>query len=326
MESPTNLLSKIADNRHYAPLLWCIMLLLPIGVLIWGENGNDELSLNDRILSFDAKWKMQTALYVIHLTAVVLSCALLLRLNNTYNLMQQRTWLPATLLLFFNSCVPAFAHTLNVGILLSPILILLLYLLYGTYQSQGQQAAYGIGLLVASGGLIWPAFAFLLIPFAAGLAYMQTFTWRSATALTLGALTPAWLFFCICIVFDLAPTFPTESFFLPIAVENIADIKNTGFLVAATIIGICCGVSDSYLMTRHKIQIWRSNRFLLLLFALLILLCTINLRFLDSYLPLLHVIMAQSAGYYLIHTRNRYVLWQMGIVAIVYLCRYAWNF
>ena len=104
------------------------MLLLPIGVLIWGENGNDELSLNDRILSFDAKWKMQTALYVIHLTAVVLSCALLLRLNNTYNLMQQRTWLPATLLLFFNSCVPAFAHTLNVGILLSPILILLLYL------------------------------------------------------------------------------------------------------------------------------------------------------------------------------------------------------
>ena len=126
MESPTNLLSKIADNRHYAPLLWCIMLLLPIGVLIWGENGNDELSLNDRILSFDAKWKMQTALYVIHLTAVVLSCALLLRLNNTYNLMQQRTWLPATLLLFFNSCVPAFAHTLNVGILLSPILILLL--------------------------------------------------------------------------------------------------------------------------------------------------------------------------------------------------------
>lgn len=100
MESPTNLLSKIADNRHYAPLLWCIMLLLPIGVLIWGENGNDELSLNDRILSFDAKWKMQTALYVIHLTAVGLSCALLLRLNNTYNLMQQRTWLPATLLLF----------------------------------------------------------------------------------------------------------------------------------------------------------------------------------------------------------------------------------
>ena len=181
-------------------------------------------------------------------------------------------------------------------------------------------------MLVASGGLIWPAFAFLLIPFAASLAYMQTFTWRSATALILGALTPAWLFFCICVVFDLAPTFPTESFFLPIAVENITDIKNTGFLVAATIIGICCGVSDSYLMTRHKIQIWRSNRFLLLLFALLILLCTINLRFLDSYLPLLHVIMAQSAGYYLIHTRNRYVLWQMGIVAIVYLFLYAWNF
>lgn len=122
------------------------------------------------------------------------------------------------------------------------------------------------------------------------------------------------------------PDFSYRIFFLPIAVENITDIKNTGFLVAATIIGICCGVSDSYLMTRHKIQIWRSNRFLLLLFALLILLCTINLRFLDSYLPLLHVIMAQSAGYYLIHTRNRYVLWQMGIVAIVYLFLYAWNF
>ena len=71
MESPTNLLSKIADNRHYAPLLWCIMLLLPIGVLIWGENGNDELSLNDRILSFDAKWKMQTALTTYMVTCHV---------------------------------------------------------------------------------------------------------------------------------------------------------------------------------------------------------------------------------------------------------------
>lgn len=326
MESPTNLLSKIADNRHYAPLLWCIMLLLPIGVLIWGETSNDELSLNDWTLSFDAKWKMQTTLYVIHLAAVILSCVLLLRLNSTYNLMQQRTWLPATLLLFFNSCVPAFAHTLNVGILLSPILILLLYLLYGTYQSQGQQAAYGIGLLIASGGLIWPAFAFLLIPFAAGLAYMQTFTWRSVTALILGALTPAWLFFCTSIIFDLTPTYPAESLFPRIDVNNIAAIKNTGFLIAAAIIGICCGVSDSYLMTRHKIQIWRSNRFLLLLFALLILLCVINLHFLDEYLPLLHVIMAQSAGYYLVHTRNRYVLWQTGIVAIVYLSLYVWNF
>lgn len=302
------------------------MLLLPVGVLIWGETGNDELSLNDWTLSFDAKWKMQTTLYVIHLAAVILSCVLLLRLNNTYNLMQQRTWLPATLLLFFNSCVPAFAHTLNVGILLSPILILLLHLLHGTYQSQGQQAAYGIGLLIASGGLIWPAFTFLLIPFAAGLAYMQTFTWRSVTALILGALTPAWLFFCICIVFDLTPTYPAESLFPRIDVDNIVAIKNTGFLIATAIIGICCGVSDSYLMTRHKIQIWRSNRFLLLLFALLILLCIINLHFLDEYLPLLHVIMAQSAGYYLVHTRNRYVLWQTGIAAIVYLSLYVWNF
>lgn len=49
-------------------------------------------------------------------------------------------------------------------------------------------------------------------------------------SLDIGSLTPAWLFFCICVVFDLAPTFPTESFFLPIAVENITDIKNTGFL------------------------------------------------------------------------------------------------
>ena len=144
--------------------------------------------------------------------------------------------------------------------------------------------------------------------------------------LILGALTPAWLFFCTCIIFDLTPTYPAESLFFRIDVDNIAAIKNTGFLIAAAIIGICYGVSDSYLMTRHKIQIWRSNRFLLLLFALLILLCVINLHFLDEYLPLLHVIMAQSAGYYLVHTRNRYVLWQTGIAAIVYLSLYVWNF
>ena len=50
MESPTNLLSKIADNRHYAPLLWCIMLLLPIGVLIWGENDADTPLYMGRIM------------------------------------------------------------------------------------------------------------------------------------------------------------------------------------------------------------------------------------------------------------------------------------
>lgn len=77
------------------------MLLLPIGVLIWGETGNDELSLNDWTPSFDAKWKMQTTLYVIHLAAVVLSCVLLLRLNNTYNLMATTYMVTCHVVAFF---------------------------------------------------------------------------------------------------------------------------------------------------------------------------------------------------------------------------------
>ena len=226
------------------------MLLLPIGVLIWGENGNDELSLNDRILSFDAKWKMQTALYVIHLTAVVLSCALLLRLNNTYNLMQQRTWLPATLLFFFNSCVPAFAHTLNVGILIAR-----------TASSLRHRIACRLGRTDMAGIRLF------IDTFCSGPRLYADIYMAVGNSLDIGCTYPGMVVLLHLCRIRPCPDFSYRIFFSP--------------------------------DRRRKYH---------------------------RYLPLLHVIMAQSAGYYLIHTRNRYVLWQMGIVAIVYLFLYAWNF
>ena len=140
-------------------------------------------TLTDILSAGAPLWKTRSLHHLLrHIAAITLSGLLLLRLDNACNLMQKRTWLPATL---FSSTAapPALADRFNIGIVMPPLLVVWLYLLFGSYQKPGQEAAFAIGLLISAAALLWPPAAWWLIAFALGLVYMKAFTWRSITAL-----------------------------------------------------------------------------------------------------------------------------------------------
>ncbi len=330
MESQRSKIFSVIGRHHYAPGIWCVMLLLSLESAIFGKGWQTELSDTLGGIFTCTPWVTTAIVYLAYLLATILSCWLLLRLNNAYSLIQQRTALPSTLLVFFNGCVPSFANTPNIGIWLSPLFVGLLYLLYSTYQSPGRETPYSIGLLIMIGALIWPPFIALLLPFLVGLIYMRAITWRTITAMLLGVLTPVWLFFCVYFLFDLDPPYSIADFTAIFVPDEIAvspwSIKNIGFFIALVIVGISCCISISYIISWYKIQTWYSNRFLALLFAVLLIICLLNPLSLTSCLPLLHILLAQAIGYYLTHAQNRFLLWQAGIVIAIYLFLYIWNF
>lgn len=327
MTFSTEKIRSAIDSRRTVAIVWAALWLLSLVALAARVPDG---RLTDILSAGAPLWKTRVLTYLLHIAAITLSGLLLLRLDNACNLMQKRTWLPATLFFFFNACDPALADRFNIGIVMSPLLVVWLYLLFGSYQKPGQEAAFAIGLLISAAALLWPPTAWWLIAFALGLVYMKAFTWRSITALILGVATTVWLLYSIGQLFDLTLFYPFESFIdldthLPFAMQvgTDSDLIRFGIIV---LIGIGSCLSGCYLISRNKIQIWRSNRFLEVLFLFVAADALLNPSRMGDFLPLLHLLAAQAGSYYLIHARNRYVAYQACVVAVVYLTLFLWNF
>lgn len=324
--STEKLLSAI-DSRRTVPIAWGTVWLLSLVALVMRE---PDRSVVGTLPADTPLWQSRVIIYLLHSAATLLSCVLLIHLNNTCNLMQRRTWLPATTLLFLNLCNPAFADRPNTALLLSPLLVVWLYLLFTSYQKEGREAAYGIGLLTTACTLLWPPAAAMIVALGTGPAYMQNLTWKSATAFLLGIATPVWLLFVANIIFDLHIYYTFDQFVsyipgLPYSLQVNDPTELTGYGMAA-LIGVSCCLSGSYLITRHKIQIWRSNRFLLLLLLFILAAALLNPDRTADFLPWIHIVTAQASAYYLIHARNRYAPWQACVVVAAYILLYIWNF
>ncbi|MBQ8424250.1 MAG: hypothetical protein IJY36_08385 [Coprobacter sp.] len=318
--------SKIADSKAFAFSLRGIALLSAIVAIIFHQSPTYDIPFLPLVSWNDSYIRL---LYGgINLTALFLCCLLLERLNHTHTVMQQRTRLPITLLLVFNCFNPDIITTFSSGTILSPILLLMIYRLYGTYQGEGQYAAYSIGLLSVIGAIIFPPFLLLALPFGLGFLYMRSTGWRTTTAFILGIVSILWLIFCAYILLDftytpsLAELFPFTTFTLyePIAHDRMS------YFIAIAVIGLCCVVSATYFFSRHKIRIWLYNRFMVLLTICLLIIAGLDCDNVKHYTPLLNVIGALSASNFFLHTRNRYAFYIIGIIIIGYITLYIWNF
>ena len=141
-------------------------------------------------------------------------------------------------------------------------------------------------------------------------------------ALGLGVLTVIWLVFCIGLTDDcrLLPDF--HDVFLFASFVESGDLR---YFLPITVIGILCGVGGTYFIKRHKIQIWRYNRFTLLLTLFLLVLSLLDMAGLDAYLPLLNATMALSVSNFALHTRSRAVPYLFYVLIGVYFVLYAWS-
>ena len=96
--STEKLLSAI-DSRRTVPIAWGTVWLLSLVALVMRE---PDRSVVGTLPADTPLLQSRVIIYLLHSAATLLSCVLLIHLNNTCNLMQRRTWLPATTLLFLN--------------------------------------------------------------------------------------------------------------------------------------------------------------------------------------------------------------------------------
>ena len=312
-------LSQITESKLFRRFFWGGVLLAVVGTLFVYRPADGGYVL---LQLFCGTAGAALVIAAVDVLFVGWSCFLLMRLNNKYALMQQRTLLPVILLLLFDCCNPAIVGTINSGLLLTPVYLSVIYLLYDTYQNENCRAAYDMGLLLAVGYLVEPPFLLLSLPFCFGFIYMRSSSWRMFAALGLGVLTVIWLVFCIGLTDDcrLLPDF--HDVFLFASFVESGDLR---YFLPITVIGILCGVGGTYFIKRHKIQIWRYNRFTLLLTIFLLALSLLDMAALDAYLPLLNATMALSVSNFALHTRSRAVPYLFYVLIGVYFVLYAWN-
>lgn len=316
-------LSQITESKLFRRFLWGGVLLSVVGTLLVYRPVDGGYILLQMLCGTVG------AAFVIAAVDVLLvgwSCFLLVRLNNKYALMQQRTLLPVILLLIFDCCNPAIVGTVNSGLLLTPVYLSIMYLLYDTYQNENRKAAYNMGLLLAVGYLIEPPFLLLSLPFCLGFFYMRSSTWRMFVALLLGVLTVMWLVFCIGLADGcrLLPDFHDVLLFASFD-TSFVEWGDLRYFLPIAVIGILCGVGGTYFIKRHKIQIWKYNRFTLLLTISLLVLSLLDMAALDAYLPLLNATMALSVSNFALHTRSRAVPYLFYVLIGGYLVLYVWS-
>ena len=315
-------LSQIIGNKVFRFLLWSGALLLVPAALVFG------CQADPTALFADAGSAASVAVVgAVNLLLIIVSCFLLMRLNNRYALMQHRTPLPAMLLLIFDCCNPDIVGRLNTGLLLTPVFLLILYNLYATYQNDDRPRAYDMGLLIAAGSLLWPPFLWLGLPFLAAFLYMRTFNVRIAAALVSGVLTVVWIAFCgdLLFGFSLLPDFRAMTAFSSFESGLPGRLDDMDYLLPTALIGLFCCIAGTYFTTNHKIRIWWYKRFTVLLTLFLLLLALLDTADLDNYLPLLNATAALSVAHFFLHSRNRSLPYLFYILIAGYLTLYVWN-
>jgi len=123
--------------------------------------------LSSRLLLFTIVFAfIVTRLYYIHNqwdNTILLSCLLiqigiaffLLQLNHIFNIIQERTFLPASFYLLFAGCYPDFCYDIK-GSVAALCVVLCCYFLFKSYQKPKSQAyAMNISLLLVLGSLFW---------------------------------------------------------------------------------------------------------------------------------------------------------------------------
>jgi len=102
----------------------------------------------------------------------------LLQLNHIFNIIQERTFLPALFFLLFTGCNPVFYNDLK-GSVAALCLVLSYYFLFNSYQKpESQINAMNISILLVLGSLLWTPLLFFFPVFWIGFYRFQCFNGR----------------------------------------------------------------------------------------------------------------------------------------------------
>ena len=151
-----------------------------------------------RLYSADSQWD-DLYLWGSMIIQIVIAFSIL-QLNNSFNIIQVRTFLPATFYLLFMGVNPIFYNDIK-GSIATLLIVLCYYILFASYQKPLSQVnALNISLLLVLGSLLWPPLLFFFPVIWQGFRHFQSFNIRVFFASLIGFVIVYLLIFTLSII------------------------------------------------------------------------------------------------------------------------------
>ncbi len=151
------------------------------------------------LLPVSAHYPFSSSYNVLLAGLIVFSQALLLnRLVNHHNLLGKPTFLPALMYITVSGLFPPFL-VLSPPLLCNYLVIWMLYKLFSFYKSNdAKSAAYDLGMIAATGSLIYLPFIYMFLAIWIALIIFRPFNWREMVGGIMGYIT---IFFFIAVFY-----------------------------------------------------------------------------------------------------------------------------
>lgn len=170
----------------------------------------------------------------VNVAVTIAMAAFMGLLNRRYNLQRTATALDSTFFLTMSlSATPLLLH-LGTGTVLGVVVLLCLYLLYGSYGDGGATRHVFLVFLLLSAMTMTQYCYIVYIPvFMAGIIQMRILSWRMAAAMFLGLITPWWLLGGVAMLMPVTISFPdVTQVFTAFSVQQNAGLIATAALAA----------------------------------------------------------------------------------------------
>lgn len=322
-------LNKLADNNIIIYLsvgVFLVVVFLSFRFIPVIEN----ISNHSLILPNQDLWKLSPLLCNVINTVIILFCALLLqRMNSIFALIRSRTLFPLLFFLLLEGSNPSLTSTLNLGNLLSFILILSLFTLFSSYQKeQTQRHAFGLSLYIGFGTLFWSPFIYLMPIFWIGMYQMRSLTGKTFVATLLGLITVGWLILSAHWIFGI--TLYSENLFVPLSENHIYELQCLNYtqllyIFPTIVLGIISIINNLYNNFNDKTRTRAYNGFINILLIVAIIAIIIHFNESNIYLPVLNTCIALQAAHFFTNTKNKPTIVLFYIILTLYFLLFLWN-
>lgn len=136
-------------------------------------------------------------------------------INRTFSLHRTQTALDSSMFLAMMLAMPTLLMGFNTGTLLALVVLVCMFLLYGTYADPGAtRPVFLIFLLLSAMSMTQYSYLIYVPVFIVGVMQMRIFTARALTACVLGLITPWWILGALSLAVPVRIDIPDFSLFL----------------------------------------------------------------------------------------------------------------
>lgn len=309
-----------------------VAVVLRCGVLFSLDSDSDDVV--NQTYDYSLGWKVVGSFFSnIYFSAVCgflcsLGIAVLgLFLNNKFNIIRRRTYLPYVFIIFLSACFPQLTF-LSPLYLCFPFVLVAISILYESYQST--EVAYNsfrIGFMLAVGSLFCPDVLFYVPIFWIGFSYMRSFNIKVIFASLLGWVMVYWPLICVILLWKPELSEPIIAWyngwisihFLKNILQSV-DISSLIIYALGSVIIICIMTYNYINSFKDKIQTRAYLSFLNLLLVCSIIFSPI----LSISLMILLILSGFIYAHYFALTENKFGFYFFIMILLFYLTIYSY--